>query len=168
MSTAPTKEDTMLEREEDEPVIEEGFTPLSQLTVMKKNGRYIAVANKNIKQGELVEKCGFVVAPYKSNEPDQRAKQLANILPVLPCACDSCKIVGPSLVIPSGNMIFIQFSQKPNVDIEFNTQNATIELRSNARIHKGDELFINYASLYPQTELAQESMFKEDPFNANV
>jgi len=167
MTTAPAEE-TLLEREEDEPVIEEGFTPVSNIVVMKKNGRYIAVASKNIKEGELLEKCGFIVAPYKSNEPDQRAKQLANILPVLPCSCDTCKIVGPSLVIPSGNMIFIQFSQEPNLDIKFNNQNATIELRSKRRILKGDELFVNYASLYPQNELAQESMFKEDPFNANV
>tara|TARA_R110001599_G_scaffold135439_1_gene313716 strand:- start:95 stop:601 length:507 start_codon:yes stop_codon:yes gene_type:complete len=168
MSTAPTTEQSMLEREEDEPVIEEGFTPVSNVTVMKKNGRYIAVAVKNIKPNELIEKTGFVVAPYKSNEPDQRSKQLANILPVLPCSCSTCKIVGPSLVIPSGNLIFMQFSQKPNTDIKFDTNNATIEIRSNERIHKGDEIFVNYASLYPQSELQQESMFTEEPFNANV
>ena len=154
------------EREEDEPVFEEGFTPVSNVTVMKKNGRYVGVAEKNIKAGELIEKCGFAVAPYKSNEPDQRAKILANILPVLPCTCDTCKIIGPSLVIPSGNLIFMQHSQKPNLDIQFDTTNAVIELRAVNNLRKKDELFVNYAGLYPQSELEQEAMFKDADIHA--
>jgi len=154
------------EREEDEPVFEEGFTPVSHIIVMKKNGRYVGVAEKNIKAGELIEKCGFAVAPYKSNEPDQRAKILANILPVLPCTCDTCKIIGPSLVIPSGNLIFMQHSQKPNLDIQFDTTNAVIELRAVNNLRKKDELFVNYAGLYPQSELEQEAMFKDADIHA--
>lgn len=156
-------------REEDAPVFEEGFTPLSQMTVLKKNGRYVAVAKKNIKPGELIEKCGFVVLPYKSNEPDSRSKLLANFLPVLPCSCDACKIVGPSLVVPSGNLIFVQYHNTPNTEIKFDTSNAIIELRAATAIHKEDELFINYAGLYPKTELEQEEMFKvTDEFNAQL
>ena len=149
-------------REEDEPVFEEGFTPISYVTVVKKNGRYVGVASKNLRMNELVEKSGFVVSPYKSNEPDQRAKLLSNILPVLPCSCDTCKIVGPSIVIPSGNLVFVQFNMNPNLKIEFDTTNANIELRALTPIMKGDELFVNFANLYPQTELEQESMFKTE------
>ena len=159
--TTPVERTANLEREEDNPVFEEGFTPVTNITVVKKNGRYVAVATRKIRQGELVEKSGFVGLPYRSNEPDQRAKILANFLPVIPCSCDTCKIMGPNLAIPTGNVIFIQFSQQPNLDIEFDTQTAIIEIRAISPLDKGDELFIDFAKLYPKSELEQESMYKE-------
>lgn len=156
-----------LEREEDEVVFEEGFTPISNITIMKKNSRYVAVANKNLQINELVEKCSFMITPYKPNEPDPRAKFLANSLPVFPCSCDNCKVMGPSIAIPSGNLLLIQFSKNPNLDIKFDTDNGIIECRANIKLRKGDEIFINYSSLYPQSELEQEALFKEN-FNAHV
>lgn len=159
--TTPVERTANLEREEDSPVFEEGFTPVTNITVVKKNGRYVAVATRKIRQGELVEKSGFVGLPYRSNEPDQRAKILANFLPVIPCACDTCKIMGPNLAIPTGNIIFIQFSQQPNLDIEFDTQTAIIEIRAISPLDKGDELFVDFAKLYPKSELEQESLYKE-------
>jgi len=160
-TTAPAEQAANLEREEDSPVFEEGFTPVTNSTVVKKNGRYVAIATRKMRSGELVEKSGFVGLPYRSNEPDQRVKILANFLPVLPCACDTCKIMGPNLAIPTGNVIFIQFSQQPNLDIEFDTQTAILEIRAISPIEKGDELFINFAKLYPKSELEQESLYKE-------
>lgn len=157
----PVKREANIEREESEPVFEEGFTPVTNIAVVKKNGRYIGVATRKLRVGELVEKSGFVGLPYRSNEPDTRAKVLANFLPVIPCACDTCKIMGPNLAIPTGNVIFIQFSRQPNLDITFDTTSATIEIRSISQIEKGDELFIDFAKLYPDTELDQESVYNE-------
>ena len=159
--TTPVERTANLEREEDSPVFEEGFTPVTNSTVVKKNGRYVAIATRKLRAGELVEKSGFVGLPYRSNEPDQRAKILANFLPVIPCSCDTCKIMGPNLAIPTGNIIFIQFSQQPNLDIEFDTQTAIIEIRAISSIEKGDELFIDFSKLYPKSELDQESLYKE-------
>ena len=150
-----------LEREEDVPVIEPGFTPISNITVVKKNGRYVGVATRRIKVGELVEKGGFVALPYRSNEPDQRAKMLANFLPVVPCSCETCKVMGPNLAVPTGNMIYCQFSQNANLDISFDNSTATFEIRSIAPIDKGDELFIDFAKLYPKNEIDQEQMFMQ-------
>jgi len=150
-----------LEREEDVPVIEPGFTPISNITVVKKNGRYVGVATRRIKVGELVEKGGFVALPYRSNEPDQRAKMLANFLPVVPCSCETCKVMGPNLAVPTGNMIYCQFSQNANLDISFDNSTATFEIRSIAPIDKGDELFIDFAKLYAKNEIDQEQMFMQ-------
>jgi hypothetical protein len=167
-TTEPVEQTATTTREEDSPVFEEGFTPVSTMVIMKKNDRYVAVASKNIKINELVEKCSFMITPYKPNEPDQRTKSLANILPVYPCSCDTCKILGPNIVVPSGNIMFVQFSKTPNLDIKFNTDIGIIECRAISRIHKGDELFINYTELYPKNELDQEAVFKESFHNANV
>tara|TARA_R110001583_G_scaffold2828_11_gene19656 strand:- start:6867 stop:7418 length:552 start_codon:yes stop_codon:yes gene_type:complete len=158
-----TKEKTPAEeiasREEDTPVFEEGFTPVSHVTVLKKNQRYVGVASKKIQPNEIIEKCGFAPTPYKTHEPDQRARSLAGFLPVMPCSCDTCKILGPTIIIPTGNMIFFQFSTKPNTKIEFDGDNGTITVRSLVNMKKGDELFIDYTSLYPQNEVEQEEMF---------
>ena len=146
-------------REEDAPIIEEGFTPVSHVTIMKKNQRYVGVLSKNVREGEIIEKCGFAPTPYKTREPDQRARMLAGFLPVMPCSCDSCKAMGPTIIVPTGNMIFFQFSTKPNVEIQFDGENGIITLRAIQRMKKGDELFIDYTSLYPESALQQESMF---------
>ena len=158
-----TKEKTPAEeltnREEATPVFEEGFTPVSHVTVVKKNQRYVGVASKKIQPNEIIEKCGFAPTPYKTHEPDQRARQLAGFLPVMPCACEACKIMGPTIIIPTGNMIFFQFSTQPNTKIEFDGENGIMTLRSLINMKKGDEIFVDYTSLYPQHELEQESMF---------
>jgi len=150
-----------LEREQDVPVIEPGFTPVSNVTVMKKNGRYVAVATRKLKVGELVEMGGFVALPYRSNEPDQRAKMLANFLPVVPCTCETCKIMGPNIAVPTGNLIYCQFSSNANLDITFDNASATYEVRAISMIEKMDEMFVDFAKLYPKTETDQEAMFKQ-------
>lgn len=150
-----------LEKEEDVPVIETGFIPVTNVMVMKKNGRYIAVANRDIAAGELVEVGGFVALPYRSNEPDQRAKMLANFLPVVPCACDTCKIMGPNLAVPTGNLIYCQFSQNANLDITFDNATATYQVRAITPIIKNDEMFVDFSKLYPKSELDQEALFRQ-------
>jgi len=154
--TAPNTE----ERVEQEPVFEEGFTPVSNVTIMKKNGRYVGVSTKNIRMDELVEKAGFAPIPYKTNEPDQRVRQLASFLPVIPCSCDQCKVMGPTIAVPTGNVIFIQFSRQPNVDIKINQEQGIIEIRAISPIKKGDELFVDYTPLYTQDALEGEKMFE--------
>tara|TARA_R110000765_G_scaffold256121_1_gene356689 strand:- start:158 stop:427 length:270 start_codon:yes stop_codon:yes gene_type:complete len=67
--------------------------------------------------------------------------------------------MGPTIIIPTGNMIFFQFSTKANTKIEFDGENGVITVRSLINMEKGDELFIDYTSLYPKNELEQESMF---------
>ena len=75
---------SVMPREEDKVVMEEGFEPFSLINIMKKNGRYIAVAKEKISAGGLIEKSTFVVSPYRTNEPDRRATVLANVFPVFP------------------------------------------------------------------------------------
>ena len=157
--TPPTEAEKTASRYEDEPIFEEGFTPVSHVSIVKKNGRYVGLASKKIQPNEIIEKCGFAPTPYKTHEPDQRARSLAGFLPVMPCSCDQCKILGPTIVIPTGNMIFFQFSTKPNTKIEFDGENGTITVRSLLQMKKGDELFIDYSSLYPKNEVEQEEMF---------
>ena len=164
--TTPATPEEITGREEDTPIIEEGFTPISHVTVMKKNRRYVGVLSKNIREGEIVEKCGFAPTPYKTKEPDERARMLAGFLPVMPCSCESCKVMGPTIIIPTGNMIFFQFSTKPNLEIQFDGENGIMTLRSTQRMRKGDELFIDYTSLYPENPMDQESMF-ESPNGMN-
>ena len=156
----PTEAEQTASRYEDEPIFEEGFTPVSHVTIVKKNQRYVGVASKNIKPGELIEKCGFAPTPYKTNEPDPRAKALANFLPVAPCSCQQCLTMGPTIIIPTGNMIFYQFSTKPNTEIQFDGENGTISIRSTVAMKKGDELFIDYSSLYPQAMPDQEALYR--------
>tara|TARA_R110001599_G_C11951806_1_gene631866 strand:- start:292 stop:561 length:270 start_codon:yes stop_codon:yes gene_type:complete len=67
--------------------------------------------------------------------------------------------MGPTIIIPTGNMIFFQFSTQPNTKIEFDGENGIITLRSLTNMKKGDEVFLDYTSLYPKNELQQESMF---------
>jgi|TARA_X000001382_G_scaffold59233_1_gene40774 hypothetical protein len=156
----PSPAEETANRYEDEPIFEEGFTPVSHVTVVKKNQRYVAVASKNLKPNELIEKCGFAPTPYKTNEPDQRAKLLANFLPVAPCSCQQCLTMGPTIIIPTGNMIFYQFSTKANTEIQFDGENGTITLRASYGMKKGDELFIDYSSLYPQATAEQEALYR--------
>tara|TARA_R110000796_G_scaffold150143_1_gene266916 strand:- start:7922 stop:8434 length:513 start_codon:yes stop_codon:yes gene_type:complete len=156
--TAPTEE--IKNEEEAAPVFEEGFTPVSHVTVMKRNGRYVGVVSKNIRMDELVEKCGFVPIPYKTNEPDQRVKQLAGFLPVVPCSCDQCKIMGPTIAVPTGNMIYMQFSRQPNLSIKLTQENGTIEMRATTPLKKGDELYMDFTPLYATEPLEQEAMYE--------
>ena len=155
-------------RQEQEVVFDEGFNPISMVTIVKKNGRYVAVASTDLKINDIAEKAGFVLTPYRTNEPDKRAKLIASIMPVYPCSCEQCKIMGPNIVIPSGNILFIQFSKKPNLHVEFDSNNALIYARAITQIKAGDELFVDYTHLYPQDEVAQENMFMEPPINANL
>tara|TARA_Y100001972_G_C7604559_1_gene302980 strand:+ start:255 stop:866 length:612 start_codon:yes stop_codon:yes gene_type:complete len=159
---------TPIEREDASPVMEPAFDPFSLLTVMKKNSRYVAVINTNVAAGQLIEKSTFVITPYRVNEPDRRASVLANNFPALPCACDTCKIMGPSIVVPSGNMMLIQHSRKSNIKILFDSTNAMINLYASSDLKKGDELFINYMDLYPEDELSQEDHFSDIPSMQNM
>tara|TARA_B100001059_G_C17324138_1_gene328070 strand:+ start:36 stop:311 length:276 start_codon:yes stop_codon:yes gene_type:complete len=70
--------------------------------------------------------------------------------------------MGPTIIVPTGNMIFFQFSTKSNTKIEFDGENGIISIRATHPMKKGDELFIDYTSLYPQGPLEQESMFAPD------
>jgi|TARA_X000001382_G_scaffold27598_1_gene17713 hypothetical protein len=162
MTKTKTAAEELTNREESAPVFEEGFTPVSHVIVVKKNQRYVAVVSKNIAGNELIEKCGFAPTPYKTKEPDQRAQMLASFLPVMPCSCQSCQHMGPTIIVPTGNMIFFQFSTKSNTKIEFDGENGIISIRATHPMKKGDELFIDYTSLYPQGPLEQESMFAPD------
>ena len=159
---------SVMSREEDEVVMEEGFEPFSLINIMKKNGRYVAVAKEKISAGELIEKSTFIVSPYRANEPDRRATVLANVFPVFPCACDTCKVMGPSIIIPSGNMMLIQHSRKPNIKISFDGGQAMIRLFAENSLAKGDELFMNYTDLYAQDEVSQESHFDDAPSMHNM
>tara|TARA_R100000315_G_C5233492_1_gene144568 strand:+ start:248 stop:772 length:525 start_codon:yes stop_codon:yes gene_type:complete len=159
MTTAPTAPNAE-ERVEEEPVYEEGFTPVSHVTVIKKNQRYVGVATKNLKMDELVEKGGYAPIPYKTNEPDRRVKALAGFLPVIPCTCDQCKIMGPTLAIPTGNVIFVQFSRQPNINIKLNQEQGTFEMRAVTPIKKGDELYVDYSALYTQDILEGEALYE--------
>ena len=162
MTNTKTAAEELTNREEDSPVFEEGFTPVSHVIIVKKNQRYIGVASKNFAENELIEKCGFAPTPYKTKEPDQRAQMMASFLPVMPCSCQSCQVMGPTIIVPTGNMIFFQFSTKSNTKIEFDGENGIISIRATHPMKKGDELFIDYTSLYPQGPLEQESMFAPD------
>ena len=162
MTKTKTAAEELTNREEDEPIFEEGFTPVSHVTIVRKNQRYVGVVSKNVKENELIEKCGFTPTPYKTKEPDQRARMLASFLPVMPCSCQSCQTMGPTIIVPTGNMIFFQFSTKSNTDIQFDGENGIISIRAKHPMKKGDELFIDYTSLYPQEPLEQESMYAPD------
>ena len=162
MTKTQTAAEELTNRKEDEPIFEEGFTPVSHVIVVKKNQRYVAVTSKNIKENELIEKCGFAPTPYKTKEPDQRARMMASFLPVMPCSCQSCQVMGPTLIVPTGNMIFFQFSTRSNTDIEFDGEKGIIYIRAKHAMKKGDELFIDYTTLYPKEPLEQESMFTPD------
>ena len=70
--------------------------------------------------------------------------------------------MGPTLIVPTGNMIVIQFSTMSNTDIEFDGENGIIYIRAKHAMKKGDELFIDYTTLYPKEPLEQESMFTPD------
>jgi hypothetical protein len=155
-------------RQEQEVVFDEGFNPISMVTIVKKNQRYVGVAARDLNINDIAEKAGFMITPYRTNEPDKRAKLIASIMPVYPCSCNECKSMGPNIVIPSGNMLFIQFSKRPNLHVEFDSKNALIYLRAITQIKAGDELFVDYTNLYPQDEVSQEDMFMEPPINANV
>ena len=159
---------SVMPREEEEVVMEEGFEPFSLIDILRKNGRYVAVAKKNISAGELIEKSTFVVSPYRANEPDRRATVLANVFPVFPCSCDTCKVMGPSIIIPSGNMMLIQHSRKPNIKISFDGGKAMIRLFAENSLTKGDELFIDYTDLYAQDEVSQEAHFDDVPTMNNM
>ena len=155
-------------RQEDEIIFDEGFNPITMVTVVKKNNRYVGVATNDLKINDIVEKAGFIMTPYRTQEPDKRAKLIASVMPVYPCSCDQCKVMGPNIVIPSGNILFIQFSKRPNVHMEFDSQNALIYVKAISHISAGDELFVDYSDLYPQDEVSQENMFMEPPINANL
>ena len=158
-----SEQDSAIPRKDDEVVMEEGFEPLSLIHTMKKNGRHIAVSTRKIRAGELIERSTFMISPYRANEPDRRSAVLANIFPVFPCACETCKVMGPSIIIPSGNMMLIQHSRKPNIEIKFDSDEGMIRLFSVNELEKDDELFINYLDLYPKNELHQESHFTDIP-----
>jgi len=164
----PVNQSDVNPREEQEVVFDAGFNPISMVTIVKKNERYVGVADRDIKINDIVEKAGFVMTPYRTNEPDKRAKLIASIMPVFPCACETCKVMGPNIIIPSGNLLFIQFSKKPNLMIEFDQKNALIFVRAISNMKAGDELFVDYTNLYPQDEVKQENMFMEPPINADV
>ena len=68
--------------------------------------------------------------------------------------------MGPTLAIPTGNLILIQFSRQPNVSIKINQEQGTIEVRALSPIKKGDELFIDYTPLYSQDTLEGEKMYE--------
>jgi hypothetical protein len=164
----PVEQNDVNPRQEQEVVFDEGFNPISMVTIVKKNGRYVGVAARDLNINDIAEKAGFMITPYRTNEPDKRAKLIASIMPVYPCSCNECKSMGPNIVIPSGNMLFIQFSKRPNLHVEFDSKNALIYLRAITQIKAGDELFVDYTNLYPQDEVSQEDMFMEPPINANV
>ena len=168
MTVQPAEQIDTNPREEQEVVFDEGFNPISMVTIVKKNDRYVGVAATDLKINDIVEKAGFMLTPYRTNEPDKRAKLIASIMPVYPCSCDQCKVMGPNIIIPSGNLLFIQFSKRPNLHIEFDSKNALIYVRAISHIKAGDELFVDYTNLYPKDEVAQENMFMEPPINADI
>ena len=54
MTKTKTAAEELTNREEATPVFEEGFTPVSHVTVVKKNQRYVGVASKKIQPNEIM------------------------------------------------------------------------------------------------------------------
>ena len=69
--------------------------------------------------------------------------------------------MGPNIAVPTGNLIYCQFSSNANLDITFDNASATYEVRAISMIEKMDEMFVDFAKLYPKTEMDQEAMFKQ-------
>jgi SET domain-containing protein len=104
-------------------------------------------ATRDIKEGELVERCPMIQMAWKSNY--LRDPQIFNYLySNSNCKCEDCARHGNSMFMVLGYGMLYNHQDQPNTKWEFNFRNLIGDVIATKPIKKGQEIFVTYGQNY--------------------
>ena len=106
-------------------------------------------ATRDIKEGELVERCPMIQMAWKSNylrDPQIFAYLYSNSK----CPCEDCKRHGNSMFMVLGYGMLYNHKDEPNTKWNFNFKNLIGDVTALKPIKAGEEIFVSYGSKYFQ------------------